>query len=61
MHAQPHPYAQLFQFDFAQVINANQGLIILRQKEKGDIGIVSVFFFDCLSFQYNCVCICQLT
>lgn len=45
MHAQPHPYALLFQFDFAQVINANQGLIILRQKEKGDIGIVSAFFF----------------
>lgn len=40
MHAQPLPYALLFQIDFAQAIDANQGLIILTQKEMGGFGIV---------------------
>lgn len=34
------PYALLFQIDFAQAIDANQGLIILTQKEMGGFGIV---------------------
>lgn len=38
--AQPLPYALFFQIDFGQAINANQGLIILTQKEKGEFGTV---------------------